>query len=692
MATDPQTPTFPQNKRYAMHFRHRNPPTNVITARFPTPKTDPILPSKISLTTCQFPTPATIDEALSLPQCQTPPPVPPHGTKGTPPRHPLPRSQSSGWWMDNRKSPTPKDEPKSRKTNHGTIATDATENHPAFESDRFAVLTPATREPILLPGEMQAEQSGWKVGLPKPSQAQVEAYHTYKAKADIAREKDREQHVRVPSKIVSYDYAYSPQVQSRAVEQQQQHAEEMRRARDRRIEREREKRKALELGISTPNNGPTPAGSFPISPPIPQQSWSSPSSQNTAKRHVQYGGQGPPVANDASPVPISLRRKPVAPITTPTRLRAVHRNAHTSQEAADVGIGASRSTPSPTRSKIRVKAKPKYPPGPLQPANAPQKESWFGLSSRNNAHNHASSSSSSTQSSTSSSSRSQSSTIPYRYKYRRRADTTGTSATSNSRTPADVIFGYRNEDITGTMAATTPGASRYTKPSRGKDKADILQTTVHAQHKKRDESKYGVSRWGWLRPAGPRVHKLSPVPPASTHAGNKTSRTGPSGPEVDGAQEAQTRSQTPRPSGLRSYMDPFIQHATPLQTHHSTPLSSHPPSPKKPFLHKSHPPLSKPPAPSPPSTFDTGLHQITTLFSLIFKLLLIVYILVGLYFLLDAVRQAMYTLGAPFRVGKMVGRYVWVGGCWVRRGVGKGWERWGVKIALKGGWRGVRFW
>lgn len=68
-----------------------------------------------------------------------------------------------------------------------------------------------------------------------------------------------------------------------------------------------------------------------------------------------------------------------------------------------------------------------------------------------------------------------------------------------------------------------------------------------------------------------------------------------------------------------------------------------------------------------------------------------VYALVGLYFLLDAIREAVHALGAPFRAMKMVAGCVWIGCAWVARVLGRGWERWGVRIALKGGWKG-RWW
>jgi hypothetical protein len=48
-----------------------------------------------------------------------------------------------------RKEPTPRGIPTSKKTGYATIRTDSTDTQPAFESDAFAVLMPTTRLPIL---------------------------------------------------------------------------------------------------------------------------------------------------------------------------------------------------------------------------------------------------------------------------------------------------------------------------------------------------------------------------------------------------------------------------------------------------------------------------------------------------------------------------------------------------------------
>jgi hypothetical protein len=60
----------------------------------------------------------------------------------------------------------------------------------------------------------------------------------------------------------------------------------------------------------------------------------------------------------------------------------------------------------------------------------------------------------------------------------------------------------------------------------------------------------------------------------------------------------------------------------------------------------------------------------------------------GLYFLLDAVREVVHVLGAPFRAVRLLIAYIWIGGAFVARYVVVAWEKWRFKVALKGGWKG----
>ncbi|KAF2796673.1 hypothetical protein K505DRAFT_237181 [Melanomma pulvis-pyrius CBS 109.77] len=549
-----------------MHFRRQSPTNDFITARFPNPKVGHLSPSNVSIST--YHTPETIEEALAL-SSALPQPVQHHAKNASQSRQPLQRSQSSNWWMEIRKSPTPKQEPQSRKTNHATIITDATETQPAFESDRFAIQMPTTREPILDPPVFRAK-------LPSPSRAQVEAYQTYKKKAQQVRETNHKDGVRVPSKIISYDYAnntYAGYTQP------------------------------MELDVSPPNSPPkfTPAGAFPISPPIPQHTWGA----QPKHHHIQ----GPRSMSDSTHLNIASKPVEVGNMRSHDR-RVYHRGD------ASSGAASHFTTPSLEKDKIKVRLKP--PTATRTREDSPQKESWWTLYNR------------SPQSSTDGS----------------RSPSPTKLSFKHTTVPviADAVFGHGGQGISGTSAAAKPkdkAANTTAASGNGSGKA----TPKHAQ----------TSRWAWLRPAGPRVAK-----PTHTHV----------------------------PAKATTYVDPFVQHATPAPTHPNTPVSSRPNSPRK--LAPRHAPQGPPPS-KPKGKFETGFAQVTTLTSLVIRVCLIVYVLVGLYFLLDAVREAVHTLGAPFRLLKGVGRCAWGGVVWLGRWLAWAWERWGVKIVARGGWRG-RWW
>ena len=569
-------PAFPPNKRHAMHFRHDSPANDFITARFPNPKVGHLSPSNVSIST--YHTPETIDEALTLAANPTPPPH--HEKNASQCRQPLPRSQSSSWWMEIRKSPTPRQEPRSRKTDYATIVTDATETEPAFESDRFAVQMPTTRLPILDPPVFRAK-------LPNPSKAQVEAYQTYKAKAQQVRETNHETGVRVPSKIVSYDYANHTCAGYN---------------------------QPLGRHISPPSSPPEfeAAGAFPISPPIPQIPWGSPSKQYPDRQYRQnqykhVNAQG--LRSMSNSTDINISRKPVGLENRPNNQRAYPRGDASSGASHPFTVSHNLS---PEKQKIRVALK--SPTDSKKQDERIQKESWWGLYQR------------SPQTSTDSPTKSGHSPTKPKFEY------------TTVPVAADPMFGYRSQDIAGTLAT-----AKTKEKEKAKDKV--------AETPKKKE----VSRWAWLRPTGPRVAK-------------PTALSSPAKPTT--------------------YVDPFAQHATPIPTQTNTPVVSRSSSPRKTI------PLRPPPvlaSATPKGKFESGFAQITSMTTLVIKICVVVYVLVGLYFILDAIREAVHAMGAPFRAVKMAGAYVWLGMIWVVRWLGWAWGRWGIKIALKGGWKG-RWW
>ncbi|KAF2019473.1 hypothetical protein BU24DRAFT_489434 [Aaosphaeria arxii CBS 175.79] len=588
-----------------MHFSQHSASDNYITARFPNPKLGNLSPSNVSIST--YRTPESINEALarsdSLSMNQQ------HSSKhsskhSTPARQGLERSESSSYWMEIRKSPTPQQKPRSRKITDATIRTEATETEPAFESDAFAIHMPTTREPIL-------DAPIFRAKLPSPSKAQLDAYQTYKVKGQEMRDRQQYEGVRVPSKIASYDYAY------RSTDAQ-----------------------PSELEVSPPNSPPIalPAGAFPITPPTPHQEWK----KNWEKTWRK--AQDTRAVSDSSH--ISIPRKPVGVGS----IRSNHTRPQYHRADASTGAIATTSqkkpaTPPPSATKptirIRIKPKIKVPspsttPSPShEPAATAKEPLWSAHSRLPHASNPSSANGSKDPSPTKSN-----------FTY---AGSAGTS-----------VFGYTSHDITGTVA----GASRSTQKKSDKEREKEKE---REKQKDKDKAKEKpISRWAWLRPAGPRVNKPTAVSTASA---------------------------TPATTAkAAAYVDPFVLHATPAPTLPNTPTTSRPSSPKK--LVRGHTPTpSTERAAVAKGKFESGFAQIQSLTSLILKICLLIYVLVGLYFLLDAVREAVHALGAPFRAVKLLGWYLWIGGAWAAELMLQGWQRWGVniKLGLKGGWRG-RWW
>ncbi|CAO2652817.1 Nn.00g022280.m01.CDS01 [Neocucurbitaria sp. VM-36] len=331
---------------------------------------------------------------------------------------------------------SPTREPRSKKTGHATIHTDATGTHGAFESDAFAVHMPTTRLPILDRAISPTKSS--------PA-AQAAAYQTYKEKARQVRERNNSQGIRVPSKIVSYDYASPTTAGHKA---------------------------SLVKEVDPLSSVPMPAGSFPISPPLPQSGWTRP--QPVYKAHFQ-GSRG-----------ISAARKTQTP-SKPAGLSSNTRVAnkwYTYQSDSEAGASCSTSSPSssPTRqaATIKVRIKPRVV---VPEAERVQTESRYSFYNRP----------SSNSSPPTSRSPSPVKSMP---NFRRHNSIEG-----------DSIFGYRSKDIAGAVA----GASSTSGSDKEKEKKNALD-----KYKKKAPKRTLTSRLPWLRPSGPRVAKPVAVPVTST--------------------------------------------------------------------------------------------------------------------------------------------------------------------------------
>lgn len=558
---------------------HSHTPTTIDSPPRPPPKDGPSPPK-------------TLEEILAIAVSPRAPKPPPHavGTVASIPRivenTPL-RSASSPL-----KSSVPKRAPSSRKTGHATIRTDGVNGHDAFESDAFAVHMPTTRIPIIeVPISRKKPVS--------PTRVQVEAVQTYKEKAKQARETNDNIGVRVPPNIASYDYAYAGT--SKVIS---------------------EIPDVLKPSVSPP----APAGTFPVSPPLPQkaQSGSEPRAVHTV------------VASKISSN-TSVYRKPTVR-SVATEATVVEESVHFVR--ADSKGGASRPTTPPKATTVKISMKPKTP-SPVKRAAAPaiNVQPCQGESYQTHApdEQHCRG-------------------IHYRIPH--------VESVSPSRSPSptktmpnftrqhsvegDSIFGYRVKDPLGTVAGADKSVSSSSEDE--KPKAPTIKTQNGS--KKSQPKRTLTNRWPWIR-KGATVGKP------------------PSAPAPDPPVKAPIPR---RPASI--YTSPFEIFDSPAPTIsiRATPPQSTAAAAKTAASTVQLASIKKTPAGprgasavDAPTTFDAGLQQIQSCLLLTLKVGLAIYIIVALWFILDAVREALCAVSVPLQFILM---FVWTMVSFVGRTLG----------------------
>lgn len=483
--------------------------------------------------------------------------------------------------QEDRKQTPPRRTPTSRKTGHTTIRTDSTATHAAFESDAFAVLMPTTRLPI-------AERPVSPAKVTSPT-ARAEALQAYQEKARQMRERNNSQGVKVPSKIVSYDYAPRHIAIQRAAPE-------------------------------TEAKSPTPAGSYPISPPLPQHAWTRP--ERTVKttevheiRHV-HG-----LSNITPPRKPASTQSSTRMASSPASCYQVYR--------ADSTAGPSHSPPSssPLPATIKVCVKP----SPVK-----KEEDRVQTESRYSLYN--------THPSEISFKRSSRSSSPVKSMPNFKA---------SNEVESDPIFGYESRNIERTVAGASSGSTAAMDREKALEKG---RQKLAERAQKSSPKRTLTTRWPWLRPSGPRIAKLTTTPVVFFLPAGKPIPTAPH-PIVTAKNTA--------------YIDPFTSTTSPspLPTPPSL-LISRPLSPRKLITH--------PPAVTAPATptFDTGFAQIKSFTYTLFKIGFLLYAFVALWFILDAVREAIHTIGVTFRTLASIGAVVLDGLVWVWDGVLVVWKRW----------------
>jgi hypothetical protein len=196
----------------------------------------------------------------------------------------------------------------------------------------------------------------------------------------------------------------------------------------------------------------------------------------------------------------------------------------------------------------------------------------------------------------------------------------------------DSIFGYKVKDPFGTIAgANNSSSSEDEKPKAAPKTLDVP--------KRPGPKRTLTDRWPWIR-KGPTVGKPPQAP----------------------APDPPVKPSTPKRESV--YVSPFEALASPPKTPPPpitpTPLR-HAASTRTVSCKKSPVAARSAPVSTPPTSthFDTGFAQIQSLFLLTVKIGFALYAVVALWFILDAIREALCVVCVPFRLlGHILG-FVW---------------------------------
>lgn len=537
----------------------------------------------------------TLEEILAIAVSPRAPKPPPHavGTVASNPRivknTPL-RSASTPL-----KTSVPKRAPSSRKTGHATIHTDPVGGHDAFESDAFAVHMPTTRIPIL-----DAPVSRPKAG--SPTRAQAEALRTYREKAEQARKRNNSVGVRVPDNIASYDYAYAstPKLGT-----------------------------AIPTILKPSNSPPAPVGAFPASPPAAQHKWTPKAEPVNPKSKVSSN--------------TSVFRKPTVPGVTTS---AAVLEESVSYVRADVKTGAT-SPIAPSRSTtVKISLKPRNPSSSTNTATPADKVGTCKPESSQHdclsAHRRR---------------------MYYRTPYIEHIDEGRERSPSPTKTmpnftrqyslEGDSIFGYKvkDKDQHGTVAGADKSASNSdeekavpvpTAASISKSKKLDELRKAQSRAKPTEQKRTLADRWPWIRREGAGGKGI----------GNPPTARAPDPPVKAPAKAAALVKPTvKRPVSV--YVSPFEALTTPPTTPpRATPMLVRPAAAAA-RTAAGQAEVSKktvsPDIQEASLSLDAGIKHIQDMVVLGVKIGLALYVVVALWFILDAVREALCVVCVPLQ-------------------------------------------
>ncbi|KAJ8116782.1 hypothetical protein OPT61_g1865 [Boeremia exigua] len=373
------------------------------------------------------------------------------------------------------------------------------------------------------------------------------------------------------------------------------------------------------------NSPPAPAGAFPVSPPVIQERWTR---------------SEPKLEKSKTPSNTSVYRKPtVLGVTT---------SAAVLEESvrfvrADSKGGASRPTTPPRSTTVKISMKPKTPSLP-KAQTIPAIKIQTCQDETSSAHT-------------------------CKAQHRRgvyyRSPHVESAATSRSPSPTktmpnfarqysvegDSIFGYKVKDSLGTIGGADKSASNSSEDEKPKAATSKTPNAVKPPSPKRTLT----DRWPWIR-KGATVGKP------------------PSTPAPDPPVKAPSSS---RPRSI--YVSPFEASLSP-------PTTSPPVRPvARSVLSKNTLATTKtatPPTPAPTSaSFDRGLQQIQSFVVLALKVGLALYVVIALWFILDAIREALCVVFVPLHCAVM---FAWAMVSFAGRGLSMAAETLNGKIRVLG--------
>ncbi|KAJ4989931.1 hypothetical protein SVAN01_04578 [Stagonosporopsis vannaccii] len=342
---------------------------------------------------------------------------------------------------------------------------------------------------------------------------------------------------------------------------------------------------------------PAPAGAFPISPPMVQERWT-----RTEPRSA------PTITKSKISSNTSVYRKPTVTGVT-TAASVIEESVHFVR--ADANGGASRPTTPSKSTTVKISLRPKTP-SPSRNAAVPKIKVQAGQTESSHA---------------------QTCGADHRRGMQYRSAHVEIIPPSRSPSPTktmpnftrqysiegDSIFGYKVKDPLGTMGGADKSASSSSEDEKPKAATIKAQSGTKTPPLKRTLT----DRWPWIR--------------KGATVGNPPTAPAPD-PPVKAPSAARPRS---------IYVSPFESLTSPPTTPLTTGLRAQAGVARKASVVMRS--TSSPAASASSTSFDKGLQQIQDCLLLVLKISLALYVVVALWFILDAIREVLCALFVPLQ-------------------------------------------